>query len=136
MKIDIIIICLSVIEVVIVLSLIANTKIGWYVRFRIIGVKISYKEVSQYIVDNLPFKELRSIRINLTSNGIYVNLKDIIDQYYRGIDLNNVQEGLIMAKDNNLPLSFETACIADIRGIDICETVKKKHLLDVEEKNI
>ncbi|MDZ7633528.1 MAG: hypothetical protein U5L72_03430 [Bacteroidales bacterium] len=41
-----------------------------------------------------------------------------------------------MAKDNNLPLSFETACIADSRGIDICETVKKKLLLNVEEKNI
>lgn len=136
MKIDIIIICLSVIEVVIVLSLIANTKIGWYIRFRMNGVKISFQEVSQYIADNLPFREIRSIRNNLKSNGIYVNLKDIIDQYYRGIDLNNVQAGLIMAKDNNLPLSFETACIADIREIDICGTVKKKLLLDVEEKNI
>jgi uncharacterized protein YqfA (UPF0365 family) len=136
MKIDIIIICLSVIEVVIVLSLIANTKIGWYIRFRMNGVKISIQEVSQYIADNLPFKEIKRIHNHLTSNGIYVNLKDIIDQYYCGIDLNNVQDGLIMAKDNNLPLSFETACIADIREIDICETVKKKLLLDVEEKNI
>lgn len=62
----------------------------------------------------------------LISRDFNVDFKNLVSQYNVGIDMDNVVAGMVLAKENNLPITFDQACEADAKGIDLVKTVKNR----------
>ena len=87
------------------------------------GLKISLWDLAKYKHKKYPISELTNMCIRLSNSSISIDFSTIAKAHKSNIDLENVVSGLIAAKQNNLSLSFEQACIADKQGIDIKLTV-------------
>lgn len=124
--IDIIIYGLLLILIISLYLLILDTQLGYFVRINLKGVRTSFKDAKRYKNERLPIKDLKYYSTVLFLNGYNVRFKDLLREYEKDIDLNNVAYGLIEAKENNLDLTFSVACIADSRDIDIKKTIKNK----------
>ena len=82
-----------------------------------------------YFINNIPFtfddapEDYYSYFVDTVTNLAITEFKSIAKCYSNGIDLDNVVNGLIKAKQEKLKLSFELACEADKQKIDIKKTV-------------
>jgi uncharacterized protein YqfA (UPF0365 family) len=97
--------------------------IGIYMATKISGLNISLWDLTKYKHKKYPISELTNLSIRLSNNDINIKFSTIAESYKSNIDLENVVSGLIAAKQNNLSLTFDQACLADKQGVDIKLTV-------------
>jgi uncharacterized protein YqfA (UPF0365 family) len=97
---------------------------------KVSGLDISIWDLVKYKHRNYPIHNLIYFNITLSNIGINLKFSKLAESYKANVDLENVVNGLIAAKQINLPLTFEQACSADKNGIDIRLTLSNT------EKNV
>ncbi|WP_159520654.1 flotillin-like FloA family protein [Sunxiuqinia indica] len=97
--------------------------LGFYFKAKVSGINVSLMELFRLRIKKIPTYLIFNWCKKLHDNQIKIDFKSIAKCYSNGIDLDNVVNGLIKAKQEKLKLSFELACEADKQKIDIKKTV-------------
>jgi uncharacterized protein YqfA (UPF0365 family) len=112
-----------IIAILIGLIILYYVPLGFYFKAKVSGIKVSLIELFKFRLRKIPTYLIFNWNKRLNDNNIKVDFKDLVKCYLDGNELENVVSGLIEAKNNQLKLSFEKACIADTQKIDIKRTV-------------
>lgn len=99
---------------------------GLYFKAKLDGVKISLWKLFVYRRKKLPIAILINWNAKLLSCQCHIEFEVIVNKYLEGLDMDNIVDGLVIAKKNNLPITFNQACDADKQNIDITGSVKNK----------
>lgn len=108
--------------------------LGLYFKAKVSGINVSLVELFRLRIKKVPTYLIFNWCQKLNEYQIKTDFKSIAKSYTNGIDLDNVVNGLIKAKQEKLKLSFELACEADKRKIDIKKTVINTLTHVVKEK--
>ncbi|MFN2396643.1 MAG: flotillin-like FloA family protein, partial [Bacteroidales bacterium] len=101
------------ISLFLILVILNYFPIGVYMSAKVSGLVISIWELVKYKHRNYPIHNLIYFNITLSNIGINLKFSKLAESYKANVDLENVVNGLIAAKQINLPLTFEQACSAD-----------------------
>ncbi|MFB6320861.1 MULTISPECIES: flotillin-like FloA family protein [unclassified Saccharicrinis] len=109
--------------------------IGIFIAARLNDIDISFFKLVKYKFKNIPLRYLMNLNEKLAANYFDIEYNLLIECYNRGLDLVNISEGLIKARENKMYLTFDKACLADSDNIDIIKTIDNA-LLHVEKKDL
>ena len=110
--------------------------IGTYMAAKVSGLDLTILDLAKYKHRKYPIHDLINFNIELSNIGINIKFSNLAELYKANVDLENVVNGLIAAKQINLPLSLEQACMADKQGIDIKLAISDKKKIVDEDKSI
>ncbi|MCT4639408.1 MAG: flotillin-like FloA family protein [Bacteroidales bacterium] len=99
--------------------------IGSYSSAKLAGVEIPLLRLSNMRLKKVPVQDIVNCKIQLYNARIDIELEDLEAHYLANGNIINVTNGLIFAKENNLNITFEKACKADLNGIDLIDLAKE-----------
>jgi uncharacterized protein YqfA (UPF0365 family) len=92
--------------------------VHWYIASQE-GIRISVFQLAKLRMQGYPLDELLDNLIKAKRSRLNISLDEIKAHYENGGNINNVVNGLIMAKEHDIPLDKRQAFMADLKKIDL-----------------
>lgn len=96
-----------------------------WLTFLLSGEKISFVDLLMMKMRKVDISTVCSAFILLRKQKINIKIKELEYAYLGQYDLMNIARGLIIARNKNVPLTFEQAKAADRKGIKLLDELQK-----------
>jgi uncharacterized protein YqfA (UPF0365 family) len=97
---------------------------GLWIRSKLSGAPLSYTELVRMRWNNAPVRQITEAVILLSRNNIPVDNKKLQLHAEKGGNVEKVAQGLVLAKQSQVPLSLEQAMMADLKNLDLKDLIK------------
>ena len=78
------------------------------------GARVTFMELIALQLRGLPVRKIVDTRITLIKSGFNVSVDDLSTHFLAEGDFEMVAAGMIKAKEKNIDLSFDKACVLDL----------------------
>ena len=100
--------------IMLVIGIVVMNLGATWLRAYLSGAKVTFMELIALKLRAIPVKTIVETRIRLVKSGFNVSVDDLSTHYLAGGNVNMVATGMIKAKEKNIDLSFDQACVLDL----------------------
>ena len=99
---------------------------GFWLQAKVSGVEITLLELFFMRLRKVPPQLIVNSLIESNKADLNIKRAELEALFLSGGNVENVIHGLIMAKKNNISLTFEEACKVDMKGFNLIEVLENE----------